>query len=159
MNYGAEDRSKPLARVIMRAPGPAMASADPAAWHYGPGFDPARAEVQHAALADIVAAAGAEIHWIPAADDGMSDAVFVQDPSFVTRAGAVVLNMGKALRRGEPDVHAARYEARGVPVIGRLTGDATVESGDCVWIDAQTLAIGRGARSNQAGIDAVAAIL
>ena len=41
-----------------------------------------------------------------------------------------------------------------VPVIGRLTGDATVESGDCLWIDAQTLAIGRGVRSNQAGIEA-----
>ncbi len=159
MHYGAEDRTKPLARVLMRAPGPAMAAADPAAWHYGPAFDPARAEAQHAALAGIVAASGAEIHWIPSAPDGLSDAVFVQDPSFVTRAGAVVLNMGKALRRDEPALHVAAYAALGVPVIGRLQGDATVESGDCVWIDTQTLAIGRGARSNQAGIDAVTAIL
>ena len=114
MAYGAEDRSKPLARVLMRAPGPAMAAADPAQWHYGPGFNPQRAESQHAQLASIVAASGAKIHWIPSHDDGMSDAVFVQDPSFVTRAGAVVLNMGKALRRGEAALHvAARPEARG----------------------------------------------
>lgn len=159
MPFGAEDRTKPLARVMMRAPGPAMAAADPALWHYGPGFDAARAEVQHAALSTIVAASGAEIHWIPARDDGLSDAVFVQDPSFVTRAGAVLLNMGKPLRRAEPDLHEAAYDALGVPVIGRLTGDATVESGDCLWIDPQTLAIGRGVRSNQAGIEAVAAIL
>lgn len=159
MSFGAEDRTKPLARVIMRAPGPAMAAADPALWHYGPGFDAARAEVQHAALAAIVAASGAEIHWIPAADDALSDAVFVQDPSFVTRAGAVVLNMGKPLRQAEPALHVAAYAALGVPVIGRLTGEATVESGDCLWIDPQTLAIGRGVRSNQAGIDTVAAIL
>lgn len=159
MSFGAEDRTKPLARVIMRAPGPAMAAADPALWHYGPGFDAARAEVQHAALAAIVAASGAEIHWIPATDDALSDAVFVQDPSFVTRAGAVVLNMGKPLRQAEPALHVAAYAALGVPVIGRLTGEATVESGDCLWIAPQTLAIGRGVRSNQAGIDAVAAIL
>ena len=159
MPHGAEDRTKPLARVMMRAPGPAMAKADPATWHYGPGFDPARAEIQHAALAAIVAASGAKIHWIPSVDDDLSDAVFVQDPSFVTRAGAVVLNMGKPLRRREPDLHVAAYEALGVPVLGQLSGDATVESGDCVWIDPDTLAIGRGARTNQAGIDAVAALL
>lgn len=159
MSFGAEDRSKPLARVLMRAPGPAMAAADPAAFHYGPTFDPVRAAANHAELARIVADSGAQIHWLDSGDDGLADAVFVQDPSFVTRAGAVLLNMGKALRRPEPALHEAAYEALGVPVIGRLTGDATVESGDCVWIDPETLAIGRGARSNQAGIEAVAAIL
>jgi N-dimethylarginine dimethylaminohydrolase len=159
MRFGAEDRSKPLARVIMRAPGPAMAGAKPQDWHYGPGFDPARAEVQHAALARIVVDSGAEVHWLPSADDGLSDAVFVQDPSFVTRAGAVVLNMGKALRRGEPDLHAAFYATLDIPVIGRLSGDATVESGDCFWLDPQVLAVGRGVRTNQAGITALADIL
>lgn len=159
MRFGAEDRSKPLARVIMRAPGPAMARANPQDWHYGPGFDPARAEAQHAALARIVADSGAEVHWLPSADDGLSDAVFVQDPSFVTRAGAVVLNMGKALRRGEPDLHAGFYATLEVPVIGRLTGNATVESGDCFWLDPQVLAVGRGVRTNQAGITALADIL
>lgn len=159
MLYGAEDRSKPLARVIMRRPGPAMARANPADWHYGPGFDPAQAEVQHAELACIVAASGTQIDWLPAEDDGLSDAVFVQDPSFVTRHGAVVLNMGKPLRKPEAALHAALYEALGVPVIGQLSGDATVESGDCFWLDPDTLAVGRGARTNQAGIDALADIL
>jgi len=159
MLYGAEDRSKPLTRVIMRRPGPAMAGANPAHWHYGPGFDPARAEVQHTGLARIVADSGAEIHWLPSGDDGLSDAVFVQDPSFVTRHGAVVLNMGKPLRRDEPALHTAFYAALGVPVIGQLSGDATVESGDCFWLDPDTLAVGRGARTNQAGIDALADIL
>jgi N-dimethylarginine dimethylaminohydrolase len=159
MRFGAEDRSKPLAAVVMRAPGAAMAKADPQDWHYGAGFDAARAEIQHAELARIVTASGAEVHWMPSEDDGLSDAVFVQDPSFVTRHGAVILNMGKALRRAEPDMHAAFYESLGVPVIGRLTGEATVESGDCFWLDAQTLAVGRGVRTNQAGIDALADIL
>lgn len=159
MLYGPEDRSKPLARVIMRAPGPAMAGCDPQDWHYGPGFDPARAAAQHAALARIVAESGAEIHWLPSPDDGLSDAIFVQDPSFVTRHGAVILNMGKPLRRAEPELHAACYAHLGVPVIGRLSGQATVEAGDCFWLDAQTLAVGRGARSNKAGIAALTGIL
>lgn len=159
MRFGAEDRSKPLARVIMRVPGAAMAKADPKDWHYGPGFDPARADAQHAELAQIVQNSGAQVHWMPSDDDGLSDAVFVQDPSFVTRHGAVILNMGKALRRGEPDLHAAVYKALDVPVIGRLNGDQTVESGDCFWLDPQVLAVGRGARTNQAGITALGDIL
>ncbi|GAB4385253.1 dimethylarginine dimethylaminohydrolase family protein [Albidovulum sp.] len=159
MQYGAEDRSKPLARVMMRAPGPALAAADPAQWHYGPQFDPARAAAQHARLAQIVADSGAAIHWLESGEDGLADAMFVQDPSFVTRAGAVVLNMGKPLRRAEPSLHEAAYAALGVPVIGRLSGAATLEAGDCLWLDPDTLAIGRGARSNQAGIEAVAAAL
>ncbi|XOY56638.1 MAG: dimethylarginine dimethylaminohydrolase family protein [Rhodobacterales bacterium] len=159
MRFGAEDRSKPLAAVIMRAPGAAMAKARPQDWHYGAGFDPARAEIQHAELARIVTASGAKVHWMPSVDDGLSDAVFVQDPSFVTRHGAVILNMGKALRRAEPDMHAAFYDSIGVPVIGRLTDDATVESGDCFWLDPQTLAVGRGVRTNQAGIAALSDIL
>jgi dimethylargininase len=159
MGHGTEDRSKPLARVLMRAPGPALAKADPADWHYGPGFDPVAAAAEHAALAALVAAAGARIDWLEAADDGLADAVFVQDPSLVTRHGAVVLNMGKPLRRGEADLHAAAFARLGVPVLGRLTGAATAEAGDTVWLDPQTLAVGRGARTNQAGIDALAAIL
>lgn len=157
--YGSENRAFGLKSVIMRAPGPALAAADPNVWHYGASFDPARAQVQHAELARIVEDSGAAIHWMASNDDGLADAMFVQDPSLVTRAGAVLLNMGKPLRRDEPGMHRAAYAALGVPVLGALTGSATVEAGDTFWIDPDTLAVGRGARTNQAGIDALAAIL
>jgi len=159
MAYGAEDRAGRLARVMMRAPGAALAWADPGAWHYGPGFDPRAAEAEHAALAARVAGSGAEILWLDDPAEGLADAMFVQDPSIVTRHGAVILNMGKALRRPEPELHARAYARLGVPVLGRLHGAATVEGGDCVWLDPLTLAVGRGARTNQAGIDALGAIL
>jgi len=157
--YGSQSMAAPLRRVMMRAPGAAMAAADPARWHYGPGFDPARAEAQHADLAALVADAGAEIVWLDQQDDGLADAVFTHDPSFVTEAGAVILNMGKPLRRAEPALHRATYEALAIPILGALPEGATMEGGDTVWIDRQTLAVGRGARTNQAGIDAVAALL
>jgi dimethylargininase len=159
MDWGAEDRTRRLARVLMRAPGPAMAAADPALWHYGHGFDPVGAAADHAALADLLTRSGVRIDWLDAADDGLADAVFTQDPSIVCSAGAVVLNMGKALRRPEADLHAAAYARLGVPLIGRLSGTATVEAGDTVWLDPATLAVGRGVRTNQAGIEALAAIL
>ncbi len=158
-NYGSQSMAAPLRRVMMRAPGAAMQGADPARWHYGPGFDPERAARQHAELAGLVADAGAEIAWLDQNDDGLADAVFTHDPSFVTEAGAVILNMGKPLRRDEPTLHQAAYAAMGIPILGALPHGATVEGGDTVWVDRHTLAVGRGARTNQAGIDALAALL
>ena len=149
----------PLRRVLMRSADSAMRHARPAEWHYGPGFDAARAARQHAAFADLVAASGAEVEWLTDADDRLADSVFTHDPSLVTDRGAVILSMGKVLRRTEPALHATAYARMGVPILGYIEAPGTVEGGDCVWIDAKTLAIGRGVRTNEAGIRQMAEIL
>lgn len=149
----------PLRRVLMRSATNAMRAADRAAWHYGPGFDPAKAAVQHKALADLVAAAGAEIDWIEDRADGLSDSVFTHDPSLMTDRGALILSMGKPLRAREPSLHEETYKRLGIPILGRVEAPGQVEGGDCVWVDARTLAIGRGVRSNQEGIQQVSNLL
>ena len=40
----------------------------------------------------------------------------------------------------------------GVPVFGRLEGDARVEAGDTLWLDHDTLAVGCGFRTNAEGV-------
>ena len=157
--YGSQAMSARLARVMMRRPGPSLLAADPKAWHYGPTFDGAKAIPQYAAFAGLVEKSGAEILWIEDEGDGLADAMFTHDPSIVTDRGALVLRMGKALRLGEGDLHEAAYRRAGIPILGRLEAPGTVEGGDCVWVDSKTLAIGRGIRSNQAGIDQVREIL
>ncbi len=157
--FGAQSMAAPLRRVLMRRPGASLAGADPAAWHYGPGFDGAKAVRQHAAFAELVAASGAEILWVEDDGDGLADAVFTHDPSLVTERGAVLLSMGKALRRPEPVLHEAAYAKAGVPILGRIEALGTVEGGDCVWLDARTLVVGRGVRTNEAGIVQLRAIL
>jgi N-dimethylarginine dimethylaminohydrolase len=63
--------------------------------------------------------------------------------------------MGKPLRRGEEEAIGRRLEAAGVPIHYRLTGDALAEAGDCLWLDAHTLAIGLGFRTNWAGLEQI----
>ena len=133
----------------MRSAASAMRHAKPAEWHYGPGFDATRAAGQHEAFAELVAASGAEVEWLTDADDGLADSVFTHDPSLVTDHGAVILSMGKALRRPEPGLHEAAYRRMGVPILGRIEAPGTVEGGDCVWVDAKTLAIGRGVQDQR----------
>jgi N-dimethylarginine dimethylaminohydrolase len=46
-----------------------------------------------------------------------------------------------------------------VPILGQLTEPAFADGGDKVWLDAKTLLIGHGYRTNQAGIDQIRALL
>jgi len=157
--YGSQSMAAPLRRVLMRRASSAMRRADAKQWHYGPGFDPARAAAEHDGLVRLVEASGADIEWLTDADDGLADSVFTHDPSLMTDRGAVILSMGKALRTPEPSLHEAAYRRMGIPILGRVEAPGTVEGGDCVWIDRTTLAIGRGVRSNQDGIQQVSNIL
>jgi N-dimethylarginine dimethylaminohydrolase len=157
--YGAQSMAAPLRLTLMRRASCAMRGADPALWHYGPGFDDERAGHQHEALAALVASKGARIEWLDEAPDGLADSVFTHDPSLVSEHGAILLSMGKRLRKPEPDLHEAAYRRLGVPILGRVEEPGTVEGGDCVWVDRATLAIGRGVRTNEAGIRQVAALL
>jgi N-dimethylarginine dimethylaminohydrolase len=149
----------PLRRVLMRSAKNAMRRVDRTAWHYGPGFDPARAAAQHAALAELVAASGAGIEWIEDREDGLADSVFTHDPSLMTDHGAIILSMGKQLRNSEPALHEQTYMRLGIPILGRIAAPGQVEGGDCVWVDTRTLAVGRGVRTNQHGIQQLANML
>lgn len=161
--FGGSSNIARLRKVAMRRP-TAMLTADHERWHYTKPLDPAELTKQYEAFAALVAASGAEISWIPEVDatgavDDLSDSVFTYDPSFAVPGGAVVLRPGKDLRSGEADLHARFYDDAGVPVLGRIEAPGLFEGGDCFWLDATTLAVGRGFRTNQAGIDQMAAIV
>ena len=157
--YGSQSMAGTLQRVLMRSAASAMHSAKASEWHYGPGFDAQKAAAQHEQLTKLVAASGAEIEWLTDADDGLANSVFTHDPSLMTDHGAIILSMGKALRRTEPGLHEAAYKRMGIPTLGRIEGPGQVEGGDCVWVDARTLAVGRGVRTNQGGIQQLANLL
>ena len=152
MAFGSQSMAAPLRRVLMRNAATAMRGADRERWHYGPGFDPDRAGRQHAAFAALVAESGAEIEWMDDVEDGLADSIFTHDPSLVSDHGAIILSMGKPLRRPEPGLHEAVYQRLGVPILGRIETPGMVEGGDCVWLDARTLIVGRGVRTNEFGI-------
>jgi N-dimethylarginine dimethylaminohydrolase len=83
---------------------------------------------------------------------GRADAIYVFDPAIVTDRGAIILSMGKDLRRGEESVMARRFQELDVPVIFRLHGEARAEGGDLLWLDQDTLAVGIGFRTNHEGV-------
>lgn len=158
MSYGVSSMTAPLRRVALRRPD-AMISADAEAWHYGETFDGGQVRTEHAAFTDLVTASGAEIHWMDEPDSGNADAVFTFDASIMTPAGAVLMSPGKPLRHQEQELHRTFYRRVGIPVIGEITGEGRCEGGDTLWIDDRTLAVGRGYRTNQSGIEQLRRIL
>jgi dimethylargininase len=158
-DFGANAMNAPLRSVLMRKPDHVMKRADPAKWHYGPTFDADKAARQHAHFTQLIEQSGATIHWLPDDADDLSDSIFTRDPSIITAAGAVVFNMGKALRKAEPALHTAQFDALGIPVIGVIKEPGTIEGGDTIWLDPTTIVVGRGVRTNQSGIEQLTAIL
>jgi dimethylargininase len=151
-DYGAQSMTAPLRRVVMRRPGEEMAAADPAAWHYTAPIDLEQARAAHDAFADALRAWGVEVLYHEEPLPGLADGVFVFDPALVTDAGTVLLSMGKEKRRGEEEPLGRTLQGCGVPLHGRLEGDARAEGGDTLWLDHDTLAVGRGFRTNAEGV-------
>jgi N-dimethylarginine dimethylaminohydrolase len=89
----------------------------------------------------------------------LQDAIFPYDPVITTDAGAILCRMGKDLRQDEVALAEQTMANLGIPVVGRIEAPGKVEGGDCLWLDAHTLAVGRGYRTNAEGIRQLGAIL
>lgn len=150
--YGGQNMHAPLRRVLMHRPDEAFAVDDPAAWHYAHQPDLAAAQAEHDALAALLRTSGAEVIYADEPQPDRADAIFTFDPALITDAGAIILSMGKDLRRGEEDAMARALGAAGVPVIARLKGEARAEGGDLLWVDERMLAVGQGYRTNAEGL-------
>ena len=146
--YGSASMTGDLRRVLVRRPLPADADAWEAyAWRARP--DVAAAQAEHEAFCLLLEEAGAAV-VVAEHDEGNPDAIYTYDPTLVGRDGAVLLQPGKEGRRREPEATAGPLEAAGVPIAARVDLPATVEGGDTVWLDEQTLLVGIGYRTNAA---------
>jgi N-dimethylarginine dimethylaminohydrolase len=147
-----------LKRVLVRPPRPDDAADWRAhGWRAEP--DPVGMAAEHESFCAELETAGAEVVTARAALAPCPDAIYVHDPALIGREGAVLLRPGKPERRIEVEAIAADLEAAGVPVSARLDGPATAEGGDTLWLDESTLLVGRGYRTNDAGIRALAEAL
>jgi dimethylargininase len=143
-----------LRRVLVRPP----EAAGFAAWReYGWRAEPDLAKLagEHDAFCTAVGAGGAEVVIAATSVPTDPDAIYVFDPAIVSDRGAIVLRLGKEGRLVECDAIAADLENAGVPIAARLEAPASVDGGDTLWLDESTLLVGRGYRTNDAGIRAL----
>jgi N-dimethylarginine dimethylaminohydrolase len=152
--YGVTSMIAPLRRVLVRRPATAGDWAG-AGWRTP---DPVALARQHERFCELLAGLGPAVE-VADALDGQVDAVYVHDPMVMTARGGIPLRMRKPARVREPGHVAEELERLGIPVVGRLEGDAYADGGDRYWIDDRTMAIGLGYRTNRAGAEALARLV
>jgi len=150
--FGCQSMVEPLRRVLVKRPDEAFAVEDYRVWHYTGRPDLEKAREEHDSFVSLLEREGVEVLHHDEFQPGRADAVFTYDPAIVTDRGAIIMSMGKALRRGEEDPMARRLEELGVPILYRLHGGATAEGGDTLWVGHDTLAVGQGFRTNPEGL-------
>ncbi|MGQ0603715.1 MAG: dimethylarginine dimethylaminohydrolase family protein [Anaerolineales bacterium] len=162
--YGAQTMVGELKGVLLKRPAEAFINqiTIETQWqmlnYFGePDFDVAA--MQHEQLMQLLNRAGAEILTLPKTEGAGLDSVYVHDAALVCARGAILCNMGKPLRRGEPAAMGALFHSLGVPVLGAIGGEGLLEGGDVLWVDDRTVAVGEGYRSNAAGIRQLRALL
>ena len=154
----------PLRAVIVKRPEQAFRSSAAIAaewkdlgWTRPPNLEVAARE--HRQLVSLLEAAGARVFFLPEDSRTNLDSIYTHDPVLITDAGAVILQTGKKLRRGEGPAMEDALNGWDIPILGAIEGGATAEAGDMIWLDRQTLLVGRGFRTNQVGIDWLSSLM
>jgi N-dimethylarginine dimethylaminohydrolase len=122
-----------------------------------------RAREQHMQLAATYEAAGISVHWVaPPLSLTVTptpNQLFVADLFVMTPEGAIVGRPASTVRAGEERWVARRLADLGIPILRAVRGYGTFEGADAMWLDAGTVLLGRGLRTNDEGARQVTATL
>src|SRR5438128_1266578 len=116
--FGGHSMTAPLRRVMVRKPAMPLHPDDWRAIGYSHPIDQTETERQHEAFRQILSGEGIEVIAAGPDEAGHLDAIFAYDPTIMTNEGAILLRVGKELRRDETAFHAQTYGGLGIPVLG-----------------------------------------
>ena len=160
-NFGAQNMVSRLKKVLMKKPQKFMSKVDLQKWNYTSPLDQNILNENYNELYKIIKNSGTEIVDLKLRNENeeLCDSIFTHDPSLVLNDGAIILNMGKNLRKKEIDEHINFYNEEKIPIIGKVINNGTIEGGDCLWINKKTLLVGESYRTNKIGIDQLGIIV
>jgi arginine deiminase len=146
-----------LTRVLVKQARDAFISQDviAAQWrslNFSAPPDFSRALAEYDTLLEIIAGSGAEIWELPRDGRLNLDSIYTRDASCVCGQGTILCSMGKAARVAEPAAQEQALRLKGCSLAGRIAAPGLLEGGDVVWLDARTIAVGQGYRTNAEGI-------
>jgi N-dimethylarginine dimethylaminohydrolase len=150
----------PLEHVMVHEPGDEFTDVvDPDAWGWRGLPRQKEAVKEHTAFVDQLEDHGVEIHYLGEVAGGLAESLFVRDVGFVIEGGVVVGNMHEAIRDGEEHILTERAVEMGLPVYHTVHGPGRFEAGNMVWLDEETVAVGRSMTTNAEGIRQVRGVL
>lgn len=160
---GLDSEWKPLKTVLVHRPGPELSvSRDQAnACQLAEPLDVQKAGQEHDRIVKIYRENQVEVQVMTPGPQGpvLPNQLYCADLVAMTPQGAILARPASTVRAGEERWVARTLGMLGIPVLKTLTGTATFEGADLMWLDPATAVIGRGLRTNQAAIDQITSLL
>jgi len=166
MEYGAQTEFGRLKRVLMHRPTEELKLITPGnkdAYLFRDVVYWREFQREHDAFTDTLRGEGVDIVFLAdLLDEGerivaerLPNLVYTRDVISINNLGAMILRMTYPPRYPEPLLAEKAMEKLGIPVALRVTPPGMVEGGDFVWLDEETVMMGFGTRSNEAGVNMV----
>jgi arginine deiminase len=166
MEYGAQTEFGRLKRVLMHRPTEELKLLTPGnkdAYLFRDVVYWREFQREHDAFTDTLRGEGVDIVFLAdLLDEGerivaerLPNLVYTRDVISINNLGAMILRMTYPPRYPEPLLAEKAMEKLGIPVALRVTPPGMVEGGDFVWLDEETVMMGFGTRSNEAGVNMV----
>jgi len=157
---GQDSEWAPLKAVMLHCPGDELAqSSDPGSVQMLEPLNLDLARTQHDLIRRAYEGAGITVHDVTPDDPATPNQMFCADLLFATPDGVILARPASTVRAGEERQVARRLSDLGIPIVATLTGTATFEGADAMWLGPKSVIIGRGLRTNTEGAEQVAAIL
>jgi len=145
--------------LLARPPESLGAVGAPASALFDRHVDVGRMRAQAELVADAYQGAGVQVHLTDPGPLAPPNIVFLRDLLFVTPEGAVIGRAASAQRSGEERYAAAALAALGIPILRTVTGGATFECADALWLDPANVVVGVGFRTSPEGAAVLAEVL
>jgi arginine deiminase len=157
MTFGCSSEVGNLKRLLLKRPeeafiNDAFVQSQWLGLHYLAPPDFERSVDEYEGFVKLVERTAPEIRYLPREEQAGLDSIYVHDPLVMTSEGAVVCNMGKKQRRGEPRAAAEFLSEIDIPILGSIKDEGCLEGGDVVLFDTNTMAVAEGYRTNREGI-------
>jgi arginine deiminase len=154
----------------MHAPGKELQLVRPTTYErylFADAIDAEQFRADHERFANLLRSEGVKVllvndvlrdSHLVASIERLPNLVYVRDTAAVTRTGYVLARMKSPVRRRETRIVEDALHQLAVPMLMKAEMPATIEGGDLVFLDDDTLLLGVGNRSNSAGLRQLMAI-
>ncbi|MCH8067732.1 MAG: hypothetical protein IID16_00460 [Candidatus Marinimicrobia bacterium] len=136
---GSQSEVAPIKTLLLKQPKDAFVSKNniQRQWkklNYTACPDLVKATVEYDQFVTLLKQFQIDITFLPQHDKTGLDSIYTHDPVIISNKGAILCQMGKIERRGEPDATGEFLSNLGVPIYGTITGEGRLEGGDVVWV-------------------------
>ena len=111
--------------------------------------DSGKARDEHAMLVETYQSQGVDVHTLDRIEPLSPNQMFCADLFAMTPQGAILARPASVVRAGEEVRMARGLVGNNVPILRTLTGNATFEGADMIWISPDKVLLGQGLRTNQ----------